>query len=618
MGRSASANPAVETPLGRTARRRGADRRRARALGARIAATAGIAAVASALILSDAIGSAKPSRLLLWGVIVGVPVIAGVYARRAPRTRRFGTVLVAVGLVWALTLMGESPHSVPYSVGRLVGWLTVPLFVYLMLASAGGRLAPGRDRALFGAILTVVVLLYIGSAMFVEAYPPHTPWASCDPDCPPNALLILGDEPAVMASVVQPVRELIAILLLAGLTLSLAHRMGTATPLRRRTMAPVVGMGLVFTVILTAFIVTRRAAPDSAALETMGVLWSLSIPGLAAAFLVGLVERRLFVADALGRLSATLGGELDAPQLRRALAAALGDETLEVRLWDRARDAWGPGDGPGTASPTAAGRATMEIDDAGAPVALIAFDDALCGDDELLEAVGTHARAALRHARITRDLERSLAELDRSRSRIATAATQERARIERDLHDGAQQRLVALRIKLSIAEELMRADPAAGQRKFHELGPDIERALDEVRSLAHGIYPAVLADRGVEDALSGALMGSPLPVHISARGVGRHPAAIESAVYFTCLEAVQNAVKHARGATGVWISLHENAALTFEVRDDGAGFVPPAAGTTTGLRNMADRLEAVGGRLRIDSAPGRGARIAGTVGLGRA
>jgi signal transduction histidine kinase len=148
----------------------------------------------------------------------------------------------------------------------------------------------------------------------------------------------------------------------------------------------------------------------------------------------------------------------------------------------------------------------------------------------------------------------------------------------------------------------------------------VERTLDEIRALAHGVYPAVLNDRGLADALRSLAGEATLPVHLQTRGLTRHSREIETAVYFTCAEALQNAGKHAQTATGVWITITEDSVLGFEVRDDGVGFTPlPQAESTActhcGLRNMHDRLEAVGGRLTIESAPGRGTRISGRLPL---
>jgi signal transduction histidine kinase len=223
--------------------------------------------------------------------------------------------------------------------------------------------------------------------------------------------------------------------------------------------------------------------------------------------------------------------------------------------------------------------------------------------------------AGWRHERLTADLGRAPSELEESRRRIAEAADLERARIERDLHDGAQQRLVGLRIRLAMAEERLQGDPAAGAGVVHELGFEAEAALDELRALARGVYPPALTDRGIVDALRSMAIQAPRPVHVAEAGVTRHPIEIESAIYFTCVEAAQNALKHADGATGIWIKLRQTPErLTFEVRDDGSGFeVDTADGR--GLRNMRDRIEAIGGRLTVESKPGDGTTVAGSVPL---
>jgi signal transduction histidine kinase len=203
---------------------------------------------------------------------------------------------------------------------------------------------------------------------------------------------------------------------------------------------------------------------------------------------------------------------------------------------------------------------------------------------------------------VRRRYEELLRQLEESRMRIARAADLERSRIERDLHDGAQQRLIGLRIKLSIAEEL--SDPAPVLR---ELGTEVELALEELRQLAHGVYPSLLSDRGLGDALRALAAELPLPVHLAVADIERKPPEVETAVYFACREAAQNVLKH--GASQLWIVLTEQG---FEVRDDGPGFIPTGH-VQGGLRNMRDRIEAIGGELTIDSAPGRGTRVRGVV-----
>jgi signal transduction histidine kinase len=230
-----------------------------------------------------------------------------------------------------------------------------------------------------------------------------------------------------------------------------------------------------------------------------------------------------------------------------------------------------------------------------------------------VDAVGSVALFATENERLTEKLQSSLEELQRSRVRILTAADRERHRIERDLHDGAQQQLVALRIKLELADDLMETDSAHAHQLLREAESEIEDALDQVRSLARGIYPSLLADQGLSEALRAAALRVSLPTRVDCDGVTRYPAAIESAVYFTCLEALQNAVKHAHGASATAVSLSAGSELHFEVRDDGEGFYPADVALGKGITNMRDRIAAVGGRLDVDSVRGRGTVVSGAV-----
>jgi signal transduction histidine kinase len=562
-----------------------------------VAATV-VCGIAVALVAHAAPREERFMRALVEGLVIGVPVAAGLYATRSERTFRFGLTLIATGMVWSLTALGESSHSVPYSAGRVAAWLTFPIVVYLMLAYPEGRIAPGKDRWLFGGVTAAIALLYVGSALFVEAYPLQTPWASCEASCPANAFFVLDTEPAVMSAVIAPLREGLGILLLAGVTISMFLRWRAAAPLRRRTVGPVLVMTVTFTLCLSAYLITRRAVPGSDAVDVLGVLWSLTVPGVAAGFLIGLVRRRVMVAEVLARLSAALSA-LDPRRLRDTLAVALDDAGIDVLTPDA--------DGRISAQATNGHVVTWVNGPYGEP-ALLVHDPSLLDDEDLLAAVRSLVAATLQHEQLT-------GELEESRKRIARAADVERSRIERDLHDGAQQRLIGLRIKLTLAEELARADPVAGFAAVHDLGTELDLTLEELRSLAHGVYPSLLSDRGLVDALRGAMSELSLPVHMVTRGVRRQAPEIETAVYFTCLEAVQNVIKHGHGATGLWVSLSQDRVLDFEVRDDGAGFEPPAGAFNGGLRNMRDRVEAVGGVLSIVSSPGHGASIRGSVPL---
>jgi len=237
-------------------------------------------------------------------------------------------------------------------------------------------------------------------------------------------------------------------------------------------------------------------------------------------------------------------------------------------------------------------------------------------DDRLLADLASQAGVVLSNVRLTAELETRLEELQASRQRIVEAAYDARRRIERDLHDGAQQHFVALSVNLRLARELAEEDPNAAKVMLDQLAADLREAVQALRDLSHGIYPPLLADGGLVPALSAAATRSPIAVEMTAGEVGRHSPDIEAAVYFCCLEALQNAGKHAGAGTRVTVGLWEHdGALHLEIADNGAGFDPVQAGPGAGLVNMSDRLEALGGSVRIESKPGRGTVVTGTVAI---
>ena len=246
-------------------------------------------------------------------------------------------------------------------------------------------------------------------------------------------------------------------------------------------------------------------------------------------------------------------------------------------------------------------------------------------DERVLAELARQVGLALHNVRLDSALQASLVELRRraeelqaSRARIVAAADAERRRIERNLHDGAQQRLVALAVKLRLARRLVDADPEQTRGMLDELREELKDAVEELRSLAHGIYPPLLMDQGLAAALGSAAQRATIPTRVEAGPIGRYPSELEAAAYFCCLEALQNAMKHAgpqaTAVVGVW---EEAGALRFTVRDDGTGFDPAARDGGTGFVNMRDRLGAIGGTLRVDSSPGAGTSILGTLPLGR-
>jgi signal transduction histidine kinase len=243
-------------------------------------------------------------------------------------------------------------------------------------------------------------------------------------------------------------------------------------------------------------------------------------------------------------------------------------------------------------------------------------------DDRVLTELARQVGLALHNARLDTalattldELRKQADELRRSRARIVASADAERRRVERDLHDGAQQHLVALAVNLRLTRDLVTDDPVTAGLMIDQLADEVKATIQELRDLAHGIYPPLLADSGLGEALRAAGRRSPLPVTVSAAGLGRYGLEIESAVYFCCLEALQNAAKHAGGAQVEVRLWEESGGLLFSVSDDGPGFDAAHARAGHGYMNMADRLGAIGGTARWDSTPGQGTRISGSVPL---
>jgi signal transduction histidine kinase len=237
-------------------------------------------------------------------------------------------------------------------------------------------------------------------------------------------------------------------------------------------------------------------------------------------------------------------------------------------------------------------------------------------EGKLMSDLAAQAGLVLHNIGLTGQLRARLAELQASRLRIVTAADDQRRRIERDIHDGTQQQLLAIGAKLALTESVAGQDAERERALVAQLKAETSGALEMLRELARGIYPPLLADQGLAAAVRAQAGKAAVAVEVSTDDVGRYPPEVETAIYFCCVEALQNAVRHAPGSA-VRISLAEDGAdVAFTIADDGPGFEPAAARTGTGLRNMSDRLAALGGSCRVDSAPGRGTTVAGRIGRG--
>ena len=385
----------------------------------------------------------------------------------------------------------------------------------------------------------------------------------------------------------------------------LIWRFVKGTPPRRRALA----IGTPIALLFLAFQITFQLlgavhAPQSDFSEF--VKWG--IVGARAAlwygFLAALIAAELFAARAMKRLVAQSVRGPSRDELETMLRGPLGDPDLRLVFLDGQ-------EGP---VPTEPGRDVKLVGHDGAPAVAIIHDRQLTDDPELLEAAGAVALLAAENAELDAGWTEALQELKRSRARLVRAADDERRKFERNLHDSVQQQLISIKLRLEIQAE--DGDLRESNReRLLEIKESVEAALAEVREVAHGLYPPLLTATGLPNALRRFPQHATSPPEVHAVGVGRYSPEIESAVYYCCLEAIQNATKH--GGRGVHVSValaEEDGHLTFRVVDDGPGF---ALGEVRGdgLQNMEDRLGALGGQLTIATAPGRGTTISGHVPL---
>jgi signal transduction histidine kinase len=584
-----------------------------------VLATAAVALCAATVAFSLVAAPAGDRALaaVVQGLLVAVPAGVGLAALRRRPGDRFALLLLASALLMSLTTAAVADDSVPYSIGRIAVWLVEPALVYLLLAFPSGRLTGTRDRVACWALIAVDVVLYLPTVLVVEHFPEPSPWGMCGTDCPPNAFAVTGTEPAFAGDIVQPLREGLTAVVYLAVAVLIAGRLLRSGPLGRRALAPVLATAVFRVVALAAYDIARSEGETSTLFNALGWAYALTLPLIALGFAGGMLLARLYGAGALERLTRRLRAGVTATELRVEMAEAFEDSALQIAY--RAPDEptrWVSDAGRPVAVPTARpGRVITEVRTSGR-VAAIDHDAGLAMEPGIVDAAATYAVALLENSQLVAQLQLSLRDLAASRARIVSVGVQARRRIERDLHDGAQQRLVALRVHLAIESDRLRDHSASVADTLAKLGDDVEDTIDEVRSIARGIYPSLLADGGLDEALRAAALGAPIRAVVSSDGLQRYGPDVETTIYYACVEALQNAVKHGHGATGVWISLSDTGSLRFEVRDDGAGFSEPAS-PGAGLTNIRDRLAALGGLVTIDSAPGEGTRVAGIVPVNR-
>jgi signal transduction histidine kinase len=561
-------------------------------------------------VLADPVANA-----VLRAVAVGSWVFAGLVTWRSKPASRLGPLFILNGVAFSATTLAASSEPGLFTAGRVVWAFYIVVQLYVVLAFPEGRLPDRASRAIVGIFAVGTAALWTPLLLGGGQLPAGGALVRCRGECPTNPVDALGLSSGAADLLSQLASTLLGLAVVA-IAVVLARRLRSASPASSMTLAPSLAWLCVAALSFGAGALVRAWAGDA----TPGALVFSWIGTVAAvlfpyALLIGLVRGRLFSAAALRETLSELTRHRDAASVRDVLARALHDPTLGVVYWvpgvSSYVDAWGA---RVELDDVAAGRAVTEVSSRGRPVAAILHDPALDAAPGLMRSAGNAALLALENASFEAELRASIEELRVSRARIVAAGAAERRRLERELHDSAQNRLVGLQIRLRLAQE--RADHSAPEfaATLTSLGDQAEAAIEELRRIAHGISPSLLATRGLVEALRGETVHSGVPVQIEADELGLSTPEVETAVYLCCLESIQNAAKHAGRGARVTVRLrHEGDDLAFAVHDDGRGFDARTVEDGAGLTGIRDRIAAVGGRVDVASAPGRGVTVTGSV-----
>jgi signal transduction histidine kinase len=525
---------------------------------------------------------------------------AGLYAWWRRPTSRFGAMMAGVGFTFLLGVLTASDDSAIFTLGVLLSSVYFVVFAHMLLAYPDGRLERRWHAQLIGA---AYALTLVGPL-------PQLLWGfnegmDCD-RCPPSALLIEQND--TLRTVGTAVVSVLGVSIVAIVLAILLRRWRAATPPQRRTMAPVLWSGVAMLILVGTALLTDPFGISRVtnAIFTVGLLVFASVPWV---FLIGLARSRVVRAGAVAELLMRLGEAPGTGGLRSRLADALGDRSLQLVFWFEDKSCWVDAEGRKTTLPDQGdpARAWTAVELEGRPIGAIVHDVTLAQEPDLVRSVAAAAGLAMENERLQAQLRARVEDLRSSRARIVEVGTLERRRLERNLHDGAQQRLVALSLTLRLAQGKVHADPERADELLNAAQEELNLALAELRELARGIHPAILSDRGLNAALEALAGRAPISVDLAEVPSDRLPEPIEAAAYFVVAEALTNVVKYAHASQATVRISRRNGAAVVEVADDGVGGADPGRGS--GLRGLADRVSALDGRMVIDSPAGAGTRL---------
>jgi signal transduction histidine kinase len=530
-------------------------------------------------------------------LLVGVSLLGcGLASWRARPENRVGLIMVLTGFAWFPAQLIEASAPLLYTIGLVIQSVWVIGLLYLLLSFPSGRLTGRWDRWL----LRLGIGTAVGLQLLAMLYGNRS-GVGC-PSCTDNLLQVVHDNHKARGWL--GLQDLFGVGLILGMIGLLGRRWWRASAPQRRAVLPVLVTGCATLAALIWDVVNDLIGDPLGALPAN--VWFYAMATVPVAVMFVFLQRRLARGSVAG-LVVELGGPSASTDLRSALARALGDPSLQLAYWLPAEEAWVDGEGTMVKLPDAdSGRSATFVERDQQPIAVVLHDPVLEHNAELVRSVCAAASLTLENERLQAELRARLLELQASRARLVQATDAERRRIERDLHDGTQQRLVSIAMSLGLLES--RLPPQGTARPLvHETREALALALAELRELTHGINPPLLTERGLAAALDELCRRAALPTRLELTLDRRFPDQIESAAYFVTSEALTNAAKHSHGTEVSVIASYDAQSLTVEIADDGIGGATTAGGS--GLRGLADRVEALGGRFTVSSPPGRGTTL---------
>ncbi len=529
-------------------------------------------------------------------------VAAGVTAWQSRPSRNPGILLVAAGLLWLAGGLRRSSDPIAFTVGMSLTLMYQPPLLQLALSFPSGVLRTQWEKRF--------VLFFYASWAVIAV----TGWAFFDPRLhtafgasTSRNLLLIRDSPETTNAIGNAARVFqICVGLAIVAVLIYRWRVGTAA---YRTVFFPLWLAVIIKTSATIW-VSLAVVQLSGSLSSAALLWQYPATAIVPlAVLFGLWRYR-FARGGLGDLMVEIGAAPLSDRLIGALRRSVHDPTLMLWKWSEALEQYVDGDGMPRSLPVGeAGRAAMVLERHGTPFGALVFDETLREQPQLLAALRSATALSLENQRMEEQLRDQLIEVRRSRERIVTAGDDRRRQLERDLHDGAQQRLVAVAVGLSRAQRLTDSEDVSAL--IEQAGQDLKGALLELRELARGVYPPSLRERGLIGSITALAERVPLPIQVFTDLPAIPPPTVELAAYFICAEAVTNAVKYAC-ATQIRLAIETHAGqLSITISDDGIGGA--AASSDGGLLGLADRAAALGGSLQVHSPAGQGTTVRATL-----